>query len=251
LNLSLGVLSGNRYDRDRLAGAVERAWKAGIVVVAAGGNDGNSTTQLNDPAYDPYVVAVGAADTKGTLDHGDDTVSDFSAAGSSTRTPDLVAPGVQVESLRVPGSVIDATVGVREGADPRFVRGSGTSQAAAVVSGLAAIVVQSRPTWTPDMVKSVLVAMTKRLGVADASLQGYGEVDLAHTGPYSAWIGTQDWRMSRLSSEVSSAADGTDTTLTSTDDLANQADTSGVRWNGVRWSGVRWSGVRWSGVRWS
>ena len=249
LNLSLGVRPGNRYEQDRLAGAVERAWQAGIVVVAAAGNDGKGSGQLNDPAYDPYVVAVGAADTNGTIDHGDDVIGDFSSAGSYSRAPDLVAPGVRVESLRVPGSVIDTAFPAPAGSDPRFVKGSGTSQAAAVVSGLAAIILQSRPFYSPDMVKSVLVARTNPLAASSATLQGFGEVDLGHSGPATAWIGEQRWRTSRYIGDDARATDGADSALRTADD-GDPATTSGVRWNGVRWSGVRWSGVRWSGVRW-
>ena len=53
---------------DPLAYAAEVAWRKGIVVVVAAGNSGFGTSQLNNPAYDPYVIAVGADNTKGTDD---------------------------------------------------------------------------------------------------------------------------------------------------------------------------------------
>ena len=94
---------------DPLAYAAEQAWKAGIVVVAAAGNDGfMHQGTLTNPAYDPFVMAVGAADPNGTLDLADDQVPSFSssgapAAGRKSRDPDLVAPGSHVVSLRAPG----------------------------------------------------------------------------------------------------------------------------------------------------
>jgi len=69
LNLSYGTNSTQPYQIDPLAFAVEQAWKAGIVVVAAAGNSGSqngaSAQGLADPAYDPEVLAVGATDTMG------------------------------------------------------------------------------------------------------------------------------------------------------------------------------------------
>ncbi len=65
LNLSYGTDGVQDYRLDPLAHAVENAWRAGIVVVVAGGNSGTDSPQLNNPAYDPYVLAVGAADTNG------------------------------------------------------------------------------------------------------------------------------------------------------------------------------------------
>jgi len=51
------------------------------------------------------VIAVGADDTVGTQGASDDTVPSFSNVGDGVRNPDLVAPGVHVQSLRVPGSI--------------------------------------------------------------------------------------------------------------------------------------------------
>ena len=63
LNLSYGTDGVQDYRLDPLTHAVENAWRAGIVVVVAGGNSGTASPKLNNPAYDPYVLAVGAADT--------------------------------------------------------------------------------------------------------------------------------------------------------------------------------------------
>ncbi len=60
LNLSYGTDSNQSYVLDPLAYAAEQAWLHGIVVVVAAGNEGNWSNGLDDPAIDPYVIAVGA-----------------------------------------------------------------------------------------------------------------------------------------------------------------------------------------------
>jgi serine protease AprX len=105
VNLSLGVRAED-YRSDVLAWAVEQLWNEGIVVVAAAGNHGVFTRTLDMPADDPFVIAVGASDTRSTVDPSDDRVADFSSR-SRFRAPDLVAPGTLAVSLRVPGSTLD------------------------------------------------------------------------------------------------------------------------------------------------
>ena len=67
LNLSYGTDSNQSYVLDPLAYAAEQAWLHGIVVVVAAGNSGNWSNGLDDPAIDPYVIAVGASNTENTM----------------------------------------------------------------------------------------------------------------------------------------------------------------------------------------
>ena len=103
-----------------------------------------SGSGLQDPAYDPMLLAVGAADTNGTADTHDDTVATFSSTQGTgkdgDRKPDLVAPGEHIASLRDPGSWIDQSYASTGAVNDRLMRGSGTSQAAAVVSGQPEVV---------------------------------------------------------------------------------------------------------------
>src|SRR5665811_507634 len=92
LNLAFGLDATGDYLDEALAYAVEAAWKAGIVVVVAAGNDGNAVA-LRNPAYDPFVIAVGAEDPQDTPGVHDDAVLEFSNCGTDGRTVDLVAPG--------------------------------------------------------------------------------------------------------------------------------------------------------------
>ena len=106
LNLSFGTDATQSYMLDPLAYAAEIAWRNGIVVVVAGGNAGFGSTSLNNPALDPFVIAVGASDMAGTIDTNNDTVATYSSSGNATRRPDFVAPG-RVTSLRDAGSYLD------------------------------------------------------------------------------------------------------------------------------------------------
>ena len=51
------------------------AWRQGIFVVVSAGNEGFGSTKLNDPAFDPYIMAVGASDPNGTPERADDIVA--------------------------------------------------------------------------------------------------------------------------------------------------------------------------------
>ena len=178
LNISYGTISKQNAQADPLSWAAEQAWKLGVVVVASAGNDGDSTIGLASPAYNPWVIAVGAEDTKGTTSYSDDTVPSFSEKGiNNGRHPDVVAPGVGIVSLGVPGSLLYQTYpSARVGNG--FLRGSGTSQSAAVVSGAVALLLQQHSWLTPDDVKAHLTSTATALAATSVSAQGSGAIDL-------------------------------------------------------------------------
>jgi serine protease AprX len=114
INLSYGTDSNQPYTIDPLAYAVEQAWKAGIVVVAAAGNTGFTAQGMSDPAEDPWILSVGAVDTGGSARMDNDKPTSFSAGPSTCQpgsvncaSPTLVAPGAHIQDLRVPGSYGD------------------------------------------------------------------------------------------------------------------------------------------------
>jgi serine protease AprX len=250
VNLSLGVDAGNdSYVRDPLAFAAETLWRSGIVVVAAAGNNGKDTKQLDLPAADPFVVAVGAVETQGTAADDDDSVADFSSR-SRRRAPDVVAPGTGIVSLRVPGSELDEEFPAARVGE-RFFRGSGTSQATAVVSSVAALLIADRPELAPDQVKALLrrgaraIAVPGAVGEDVAAAAGAGRVDAGRSAALdtpSAGSVLQPFapavldvhRVGRGRREVGPGA----------------SQWAGRRWSGRRWSGRRWSGRRWSGDAW-
>jgi serine protease AprX len=176
LNLSYGTPGTQPAWSDPLTFAVENAWKHGIVVVVAGGN-GTSTSTLTNPGYDPAVITVGSAATNATPSLPGTTLSSFTDT-STARDVDITAPGQSIVSLRDPYSNVDATYPAAEVGTSQF-RGSGTSQAAAVVSGAVALLLQKRPTLTPDQVKAVLKATATPLTSGSGATQKLGFVNLA------------------------------------------------------------------------
>ena len=259
LNLSFGTDGTQDYRVDPLAYAVEVAWRKGIAVIVAAGNAGFGSKKLNNPAYDPFVIAVGAVDAKGTLDVRDDAIPSWSSLGDGSRNPDFVVPGKSIVSLRAPGSHIDLMHPTgRVGATPRFFRGSGTSQAAAVAAGVAALVIQARPTITPDQLKALLKATAVPIPSVDAKAQGAGLINLAKIARNQVRTPTtvQTWALSTGIGSLDAArgtlrlvaADGTK--------LAGEQDIFGAPWNGALWApaslvGTSWAGGNWNGNAWS
>ena len=264
LNLSFGTDGVQDYRVDPLAHAVEEAWRRGVVVVVAAGNEGYGDARLNNPAYDPYVIAVGGSDGRGTIAPDDDVVAGWSSRGTVARRPDLVAPGTSVVALRDPGSRIDLDhPGARVG--ERFFRGSGTSQAAAVVSGAAALLLQQRPALTPDQVKALLTSTARPLPLGDSAAQGAGLLDVkaaaAAPTPTAAqsWprsVGTGSLELARGTHHVT--VDGAPVVgeqsvfLTAWDALGwASAVVSGTTWSGGSWTGNSWTGNSWTGGSWT
>jgi serine protease AprX len=177
LNLSYGTDGTQPYGSDPLDRAVERAWEAGILVVTSAGNRGPMASTISKPADDPHVLTVGASHVNGTPDTGDDVVAAFSSRGPTADAvdkPDLVAPGITIVASRAAGSTID-TFRPEGRVDDAYFKGTGTSQAAAVVSGIAALLFEADPSLTPSQVKTVLMDTARPLpGQAGA---GAGQVD--------------------------------------------------------------------------
>jgi len=270
LNMSFGTDGVQSYMMDPLAYAAEQAWHQGIVVVVAVGNEGFGTQKVNNPAYDPYVIAVGSDNANGTATTADDTVSTFSNDGDGSRNPDLVAPGEKVVSLRNPGSYLDTTYPAARIGE-RLFRGSGTSQAAAVVSGAAALLISQRPAITPDQVKALLTGTAEPIAAATRQQQGAGLVDLRTAKDtatptdakqtFALATGVGSLELSRgsvhvtvggktVSGEVDVRGRAFDASKWA-NGLRASTNWSGMSWSGMSWSGMSWSGMSWSGMSWS
>ncbi|CAN5835627.1 hypothetical protein BH23ACT5_BH23ACT5_23090 [soil metagenome] len=234
---------------DPLSYAVEVAWRKGIVVVVASGNDGISQP-LRNPAVNPYVISVGALQTKGTPGTGDDSVLSFSNCGVRGRTVDVFAPGKSVLGLRVPGSFVDA-VAPKAVVGDRLTRGTGTSQAAAIVAGAAALVVDHRPDLGPDQVKALLTGSSRSVKSAKGACAGAGLLDLSAAyrlpTPKSA---TQSWPVGSGTGSLE-AARGTHHVLDDDVPLTGEVDIFGHGWDPATWAGNSWSGNSWSGGNWN
>ena len=180
INLSLGRPVVRSYSLDPLCQAVERAWRAGIMVVVAAGNEGRNQSAGTDgyatitsPGDDPLVITVGGIKTVGTASRADDQIASYSSKGPTlidhVVKPDLVAPGNRTISLLASNSLLDTssstnkillsayqnTNSTRFSSD--YYRLSGTSMATPIVSGAAAIMLSRDPMLTPDTIKARLM----------------------------------------------------------------------------------------------
>jgi serine protease AprX len=268
INLSFGTDGVQDYVLDPLTYATEVAWRKGIVVVVSAGNEGFGSTKLNNPAYDPFVMAVGASDPNGTGSTGDDFIADFSSRGDLTRRPDFMAPGVKIVGLRDPGSFLDTMYPAGRRGE-RFFRGSGTSQAAAVVSGATALLLQKFPSMSPDDVKAAFSATgvplktskgvdlekgAERIDVKAAADKGWdvlrGRIRSDQWFAPATGLGSLD--ASRGSYHL---VDANGVALTGEVDIFGSAwdgrSWSAAAWDGRSWSGDTWLGRSWSGSTWS
>ena len=273
LNLSYNTDSSQSHLLDPLSKAVENAWHHGIVVVVSAGNEGIARFGLASPATNPYVLAVSGAQHDATFGWVNPL---WAPSGDGQRNPDLLAPGVSIESLRVPGSRIDTDHPEgRVDGDDRLFRGSGTSQAAAVVSGAAALLLEQRPELTPDQVKHLLTDsaadtfqfdIVKGNGVVDLSAAMHTEAgDVAQQWPRSTGLGSLDAARGGDRVAVAGQALTGEMTVTgaawdaeawvaaseSGNTWSGADDWSGSTWSGSTWSGSTWSGSTWSGSTWS
>ena len=160
INLSLGRPIYESYKLDPVCQAVEQAWKSGIVVVVAAGNNGryqatNGYGTVTSPGNNPYVITVGAMKTMGTPTRVDDQVASYSSKGPTAidalTKPDLVAPGNLLVSLEAPNSTLFGEYPGNQVPNSFYVNGgnsaasssyftlSGTSMATPFVSAAAAL----------------------------------------------------------------------------------------------------------------
>ncbi len=283
LNLSLGTDSDQSQLLSPLNHAVERAWDAGIVVVVSGGNHGEEGPgRIPKPADDPLVITVGATDSMGTIDRADDEVAGYSSLGPSIadgfEKPDVVAPGSHLISLIAPGSDLDTTH--TDGhVDDAHAQGSGTSFAAGVVSGAAALLLDAHPDWTPDQVKEALTSMAAPGPVGHRNVDGHGALDVAAAvqavpAPDSqghvvraTGIGSLEADRGSLEIEVSTSGlfntlayvlgqvfhlTGDTTAQLESFDATEYATTdwTGSNWYGSNWYGSNWYGSNWYGSNW-
>ncbi|MEO8687467.1 MAG: ice-binding family protein [Solirubrobacteraceae bacterium] len=193
INLSVSSDTPASYLNDPLDAAVEFAWHAGIVVVAAAGNRGDAADAVRyPPGNDPYVISVGATDELNTVDPGDDALAEFSSRGitqDGVAKPDVLAPGAHMVAPLAMGSAFETLC-------PHCVLGNymrigGTSAAAPVVSGAAALLLQARPELNPDEVKALLTAHTNPTAARPSAPVGR-PLPVAPAGPPPVGLGTAD-----------------------------------------------------------
>jgi subtilisin family serine protease len=191
--INLSVASGvyDSYWTDPLTLAAKRAVDAGIVVVASAGNHGQNelgqkqSGGITSPGNAPWVLTVGASSEEASAARSNDTIAKFSSQGPTwidfSAKPDLVAPGVGIESLSdahstlsdsLPSMLLSGTL-LNLGYKP-YLSLSGTSMAAPVVSGTVALMLEANPKLTPNAVKAILQYTAQVRSNTSALVQGAG-----------------------------------------------------------------------------
>jgi serine protease AprX len=252
VNITLLSSVPESYLTSPLNAAVEAAWLSGIVVVVSAGNLGPNSTNYA-PANDPFVITVGAVDTNLTPDIADDVMPAWSSFGVSldgVSKPDVVAPGRRIISNGVgqlrqqyPDRIVDQ----------RYLKLSGTSMAAPVVSGIAALALQAHPSWTPDQVKGALLATARPL--RDGTGAGRGIVDaLAVTLQSNPTFANSGLPLHLgLSSLVGRANYDSATWNSATWNSAtwNSATWNSATWNSATWNSATWNSATWNSATWN
>ncbi|MCU1692734.1 MAG: Serine protease AprX [Frankiales bacterium] len=262
LNLSWGVPSTQDPAVDPLDAAVEQLWSLGITVVVSAGNSGPDGGTVLKPADDPLVVTVGAYDDQGDADAGNDAALPWSSRGPTAQglqKPDLVAPGRTLVASRAPGSTVESE-NPKALVAPSYIRGSGTSQAAAVVSGAAALLLSARPGLSPDQVKAALVRSALPLPGVERTVQGAGRLALVDAGTtvvedvVSATAtarGTGSLDASRGAAARLTVACGKTAKTLDDETTAWCRPWDGQTWTGQTWTGQTWTGQTWTGQTWT
>ena len=191
------------YKNDPVCQTVRRLVDAGIVVVAAAGNNGKDSLghkvygQIHSPGIEPSALTVGAANTFGTDARNDDGVATYSSRGPTRSSwldaqgvrhydnlikPDLIAPGNHIIGAYADENFLAANYNLRafvsEDDSREMMTLSGTSMATPVVAGAAALLLQANPSLTPNMVKLLLQYTAQPLAGYNMFEQGAGEINI-------------------------------------------------------------------------
>ena len=243
--MALGAPAVAGYRDDPLASAAELAWRSGLVLVVAAGNNGPGAGTIQTPGIDPLVLTVGASDDSGTASPADDVLPTWTSVGPTSdglAKPDLVAPGRKIVSVRVPGSTLDLQSPTHiEG--PSTIRFSGTSEATAVAGGAAALLLQQRPELTPDQTKALLTQGARPIANVSAAVQGTGLLNvmrsLVDRTPHVSrpHLPPANGVMRALLPQIS-------------DELGGRVENDPVLWDKVLWDRVLWDKVLWDKVLW-
>ena len=259
-NLSFGGTALSGYQNDLLASAVEMLNFAGLTVVVSAGNRGAGQSTITTPATDPFVITVGADDDHNTPGLRDDSVAKWSSRGPTAfdgiAKPDLIAPGRKVIGLRAAGSTLDTQFADRQvrakGATvAQYLTMSGTSVAAPIVAGVAALYLEQNPSATPREVKRQLTATARPLAGVPATDQGAGVVDAfaavtrspvaARFTPYPASAAFAEQVFAKIYGQPIVWRDVS---------FHGGVDSRGLKWSDITWDDITWDSITWEDICW-
>jgi serine protease AprX len=262
INLSLGRGVFESYKLDPLCQAVEKAWKSGIVVVVAAGNNGrflptSGYGTVTSPGNDPYVLTVGSMKPMGTPQRTDDLIASYSSKGPTMLDhiikPDVVAPGNLLVSTETSNTTLYNTETSNQIPYSAYIYGgssspsktyfelSGTSMATGVVSGAVADLLQAHPTLTPDQVKARLMKSASKTFPTTSSV--YDPVSgITYTAQYDVFTvgaGYLDLAAALASTELPSGSAMSPTAIydSNTGNVSLTSDPSSTWGTSQTWSG--------------
>lgn len=234
VNLSLRSDVAQSYTTDPLDAAVELLTFRGILVVVAVGNTGMVSDAVSyAPANDPFVLSIGAVDDMSTPDYKDDVVPAWSSRGltqDNIQKPDVYVPGRRLVSVLSPGSVL-ATMFPQNIIGNDYFSLSGTSMAAGVASGTAALVFQAHADWTPGQMKAALVQSSLALPASPAT------------------------RVAQVDRAIALNKPPTDNSLNIKPNFlllqaAGIANPQSISWGSVSWGSISWGSISWGSISW-
>ncbi|MDQ1536956.1 MAG: serine protease AprX [Actinomycetota bacterium] len=257
LNLSWGVASTQDPHIDPINFAVERLWTMGVTVVVAAGNSGPATGTILKPGDDPLVITVGAYDDKGDAASANDSVPAWSSQGPTAAglaKPDLVAPGRTLISVRSPGSTVERDNPAALVA-PAYIKGSGSSQATAVTSGVVALLLDAHPSWTPDQVKYALTSTASRMLAVPTSSQGAGRIQASPAASANVLLAPTQFATATGLGSLD-ASRGTSSPLVITcggqrTALAGDMTSWCAPWSSGAWTSGAWTSGAWTSGAWT
>jgi serine protease AprX len=243
VNISLNSTNQQSYHTSPLDAAAEILWFNEIVVVASAGNrgmDGNLFTIASSPANDPFIITVGSSSESDSSNRFDDVVSIFSSRGTTVDgydKPDVVAPGTFIYSVLADTSswADDYPYRVAFG---EYIRLSGTSMAAPIVSGAAALLLQAEPGLNPDQVKY-------RLMNTGSDIVGY------LTPKAYPYLDVYDAITTATTGTANTGLEASQLLWTGDDPITwGSVNWGSVNWGSVNWGSVNWGSVNWGSVNW-